>query len=57
MLPGIDALWTAPKAREYRHQGERGRKLAYKLESLHIIMTTAEELHANTGRCADISNL
>ena len=49
IIAELDALWTAPKAREYRHQGERGRKLGYKLESLHIIMTTAEELHVNTG--------
>ena len=49
IIAELDALWTSPKAREYRHQGERGRKLAYKLELLHIIMTTAEDLHANTG--------
>ena len=49
IIAELDALWTAPKAREYRHQGKRGRKLGYKLETLHIIMTTAEELHANTG--------
>ena len=49
IIAELDALWTTPEAREYRHQGEKGRKLGYKLEPLHIIMTTAEELHANTG--------
>ncbi len=43
-----DALWTTAKAREYRYQGEKGRKFAHKLETFHIIMTTPEDLHACT---------
>ncbi len=49
IIAELDGLWTATKARKRRYQGKEDREFAHKLEICHIIMSTAEHLHAFTG--------